>query len=60
MASEAQKKACKRYYEKNKRLYKVVMLRFSKKDDADVIAALEKVPNKTAYIKELVRGDLDA
>lgn len=60
MASEAQKKACKRYYEKNKHLYKVVMLRFNKKNDADVIAALEKVPNKTAYVKALVRGDSNA
>ena len=26
--------------------------------DADVISALNKVPNKTKYIKELIRKDL--
>lgn len=59
MATEAQRAACRRYYERNKSLYKVIMLRLNRKNDADVITALDKVPNKTAYIKELVRGDID-
>lgn len=60
MATEAQKAACKRYYEKTKRSHKVIMLRFNRVADRDVIAVLESVPNKTQYIRELVRGDGDA
>lgn len=59
MVSEAQKRACKRYYEKNKGNYKAVLLRFNKETDKDVIAALESAPSKTAYVRDLVRGDID-
>jgi len=52
---EAQRAACRRYYQKNKDLYKVVLLRLNKKTDADVIEVLDNVPNKTSYVKELVR-----
>ena len=59
MASEAQRAACKRYYERTKDQYKMIVLRLHKKDDADVIAALEASGNRTKYVKELVRGDID-
>ena len=55
MASEAQRAACKRYYQKTKGMYRVFALRFNKEADADVIAALEATPSKTDYIRELVR-----
>lgn len=57
-ATEAQKKACKRYYDKNKGNWKAVLLRFDKEKDKDVIAALDSTPNKTAYVRDLVRGDI--
>lgn len=58
MVSDAGKRAMKRYYEKTKKLYKVVMLRFSKTEDSDIIGKLDSEPNKTAYIKRLVRQDI--
>ena len=58
MVSDAGKRAMKRYYEKTKKLYKVVMLRFSKTEDTDIIDKLESEPSKVAYIKKLVRRDI--
>lgn len=57
MATEAQKAACRRYYERTKKSHKVYMLRLNRTLDKDVIAALESVPNKTEYIRKLVRED---
>lgn len=34
------------------------LLRFNHKTDKDIIEKLEKVDNKTAYIKRLIREDL--
>lgn len=59
MATEAQKAACRRYYERTKKTHKVYMLRLNRKADKDVIAALDAVPNKTDYIRELVRRDAE-
>lgn len=58
MASEAQKRACKRYYVKTKGLYKVIMLRLNKEEDADVIERMEEQSNKTDYVRKLVRKDI--
>lgn len=58
-ATKAQRNACKRYYERNKENWKMVLLRLDKRKDSDVIERLESVPNKKAYISELVRGDID-
>lgn len=38
--------------------YEAFTVRFKKKEDADVIAALKKLYNKTAYISDLVRADI--
>ena len=57
-ATEAQRKACKRYYERTKKNWKVFALRLNTKDDADVIGKLCSVPDKREYIKKLVRGDI--
>jgi hypothetical protein len=58
MASEAQKAACKRYYEKTKAITKVYMLRLNKKQDADIIAALDGEQNKSDYLRKLIRKDI--
>lgn len=59
MASEAQRAACKRYYERTKHDNRVIILRLNKKADADVIEALETSENKTAYVKKLIRADIE-
>ena len=38
--------------------YKKVQLTFSKEKDKDIIEKLETVPNKSNYVKELIREDL--
>lgn len=52
--SEAQKRAKKRYDKKTKEL----VLRFRLNQDGDVIQRLDEVPNKTEFIRELVRRDI--
>ena len=59
MASEAQKAAMRRYYQKMKNKKRVYMLRFDRDNDSDVIARLDKCANKAAYIRDLVRGDTE-
>lgn len=54
MASESQRKAIKRYHLKTVSL----LLRFRRDADADVIQKLNDVPNKTGYVRELVRDDI--
>lgn len=56
MASEAQRAACKRYYERNKKNTRVIVLRLLKDKDKDVIDALDAEPNKSEYLKRLVRN----
>lgn len=58
MATEAQKRANRKYYEKSKKFFKAVLLRFSREQDADVLAKLDSVPNKTDYVRKLVRKDI--
>ena len=45
----------KRYHKKLRKY----IISCNKVEDADVIKRLDSVPNKTAYIKQLVRGDID-
>ena len=52
--SEAQKRAKARYDLKTKEL----VLRFRLNQDRDVIQRLDAVPNKTEYIRSLVRRDI--
>ena len=54
MVSEAQKRAKKRYDMKTREL----VLRFRLNQDRDVIQRLDEVPNKTEYVRSLVRQDI--
>ena len=47
--------AVKRYKEKNIRQVK---FEFNLKTDADILSKLDSVPNKTGYIKSLIREDI--
>lgn len=53
--SEAHDRAVKKYDEANTRQIK---LKLNKKTDADILEALESVPNKQGYIKFLIRKDI--
>ncbi len=52
--SEAQKRAKAKYDRKTKEL----VLRFRLNQDRDVIQRLDEVPNKTEFIRELIRCDI--
>ena len=54
MVSEAGKRAMRRYARKTVQF----IVRLRKDADADVIARLESAPNKTEYIRRLVRRDI--
>lgn len=54
MVSEAQKRALKRYEQKMKQF----VVKFRKDADADVIARLNAVENRTGYIRRLVLKDI--
>ena len=56
MRSKKQKKADKKYI-KNKTTMLVVKLFNS--TDSDIISKLQTVPNKSGYIKKLVREDIN-
>ena len=47
--------AVKRYKEKNIRQVKMEL---NIKTDADILSKLDSVPNKTGYIKNLIREDI--
>ena len=53
--SEAQKRAVKKYDAANTKSF---LLKLNKKTDADIIAHLEQQPNKLAYLKKLIRDDM--
>lgn len=57
MTTEAQRRAMKRYHEKNKKTKKQVLLVLDREREADVIGKLESVPNKKNYIVGLIRED---
>lgn len=38
--------------------YRRFLIQLHKEKDADVIQKLEEVPNKSAYVKDLIREDL--
>lgn len=54
MVTEAGKRAMRRYARKTVQ----VIFRLRKDADADIIARLSSVPNRTEYIRELVRRDV--
>mgnify|MGYP004519365409 CR=1 FL=1 len=43
----------------NKTKTTTVLLRLNKSTDVDVINALEQQPNKSGYIKALIRADIE-
>lgn len=53
--SEALVKAQDKYDSRQRR----VMVRFDERTDAELIAKLDEVPSMQAYIKELIRRDLE-
>ena len=54
MATEAEKKAKKKYREKGNRLYIDLY-----PSESDMIEHIEKQPNKQGYIKGLIRADIE-
>lgn len=54
MVTEAGKRAMRRYARKTVQF----IVRLRKDADADIIARLNSVPNKTEYIRGLIRNDL--
>ena len=55
MQTEAEKKAKKKYDDKTAVRYG---LKFNKNTDADLIAHMNEIENKQAYIKKLIRNDI--
>lgn len=55
MVTEAQKRAKARYDAKTTQL----VLRLRNGADADVIERLQSVPEKTEYVRSLIRADMD-
>lgn len=55
MTSDAQKRAVAKYDRENTKSY---LLKLNRKTDADIIAFLEQQPNKLAYLKKLIRENM--
>lgn len=55
MASEAQRRAVKKYDDSNTRK---ITFKFNLETDKDIIERLDTVPNRQGYIKELIRADI--
>lgn len=55
MATEAQKKASKKYSRNNTKRFAIEL---NLKNDYEIIKKLEEVPNKQGYIKGLILEDL--
>ena len=53
--SEAQKRAVAKYDAANTKSH---LLKLNKNTDADIIAHLGQQPNKLAYLKKLIRDDM--
>ena len=53
--SKAQVKAVERY---NKANTVTICIRLNKETDKDILEALERVPTKQGYIKDLIRADI--
>ena len=53
--SDAQKRAVAKYDAANTKSH---LLKLNLKTDADIIAHLDQQPNKLAYLKKLIRDDM--
>ena len=59
MPTDGYKKRKREYSLKyQKDYYATVVLHFNRKHEGEIIDALNKLPNKTEYIKKLIRKDL--
>ena len=58
MASEAQRRAQKKYDEANRKNWRIVNIKLNRITDAEIIEKLESVPSIQGYIKDLIRADL--
>ena len=58
MATEAQKRAQKRYDEANRDKWRMIHLKLNRETDADIIEKLENSQNIQGYIKDLIRADI--
>ena len=56
MATEAQLRAGYKYDKANT---KQIHLKLNRRTDKDVLARLDEVPSKQAYVKRLIREDLE-
>ena len=56
MATEAQRRAGDKYQREQ---IKTVGFRFHVKRDADILEWLESVENKTEYVRQLIRQDME-
>lgn len=56
MATDAQRRASQKYDAENTVMF---AFKFNRKTDADLIQKLQEVPNRQAYLKSLIRADLD-
>ena len=54
--SDAQKRAVAKYDAANTKSH---LLKLNKNTDADIIAHLNQQPNKLAYLKKLIRDDME-
>lgn len=58
MASEAQKRAQKKYDANNRSRFRVMTFKFNRETDADVLEKLASVDSMQGYIKDLIRKDI--
>ena len=58
MASEAQRRAQKKYDEPNRKNWRIVNIKLNRITDSEIIEKLESVPSIQGYIKDLIRADL--
>lgn len=56
--SKAALRAQKKYDESHKDMFKSYHLKFNMKNDAELIFRLDTVPNRTAYIRQLIMEDI--
>ena len=58
MATEAQKRAQKKYDDANRDKFKFIQLKLNRETDADILEKLASVDSMQGYIKHLIRADL--
>lgn len=59
MATEAQRRAQKKYDEANKKEFRNIHLKLSRTYDSDIVQKLDSIDNIQGYIKDLIRKDIE-